>query len=261
MLINILSSGSHGNMIILDDTGNSLSGGRLILDCGIKGKELAKALDPPLVNIDGAFITHEHGDHCKGVPGLIKYGIKVYSSYESLDEMGEDVRDSNITVSVEAFQITETEHFWIMPFPAFHDGIKPLNYLIKSRFSSKKVVYITDTGYINSRFSDDVDAYIIECNYIDEKLDYNIRRNQRLKILKNRLCETHMSLRKTIEFFKRQFDGCAEPRKIPKIILIHISKGNGDAARMEREVTESVIPIFGSFPQVTAPMDGSGIYV
>lgn len=267
MLIKILSSGSHGNMIILDDTSrtlfekNSLTGGKLILDCGIKGKALVKVLEAPLSNIDGALITHEHGDHCKGVSDLLKYGIKVYSSYESLDEMGEDVRDSSNTTAVEMWKVTETENFWVMPFPAFHDVVNPFNYLIKSKFSGKKVAYIIDTGYINSQFSGDVDVYIIECNYIDDKLDYNIRCNERLKIQKARLCETHLSLNKTIEFFKKQFARYPVSNKIPKIILAHISNGNGDAKRMEREVTEALIPFFGSFPEVIAPADGCEIFI
>jgi phosphoribosyl 1,2-cyclic phosphodiesterase len=248
-------------MIILDDTGNSLSGGRLILDCGIKGKALSKVLEPPLSNIDGAFISHEHGDHCKGVSDLIKYGIQVYSSYGSLDEMGDYIRDSGSTSAAEAFKITETENFSVMPFISFHDGKNPLNYLIRAKSSGRKIVYITDTGHINSRFAGDIDAYIIECNYIDEKLDYNIRRNPQLKILKNRLCETHLSLCKTIEFFRRQFGAYPNLSKIPKIILTHISSGNGDAVRMTREVTEAVIPFFDGFPDVCAPSDGSEIYI
>ena len=261
MLIKILSSGSHGNMVILDDTESVLGGARLILDCGIKGKDLTAALEPPVSNIDGAFITHEHGDHCKGVPYLIKLGIKVYSSYESLDEMGEDVRDSRNTESVEAWKITETENFLIMPFPAFHDAANPLNYLIKSKLSGKKTVYITDTGHINSYFADDIDAYIVECNYIDEKLDYNIRRNPKLKILKLRLCGTHLSLYKTRVFFENQFKRFSNLSKTPKIILTHISNGNGDAKRMEREITETVIPYLGEFPDVRALADGSQIFV
>ena len=260
MLIRILSSGSHGNMIILDDTENSLSGARLILDCGIKGKSLVKALEPPLSNIDGAFITHEHGDHCKGVTDLLKYGIKVYSAYESLDEMGDKIRDNDNTETVEAWKITETENFTVMPFPAFHDGVNPLNYLVKSKISGKKIVYITDTGYINSRFPGDIDAYIIECNYIEEKLDYNIRRNPQLKILKARLSETHLSFKKTIEFFKKQFES-VKPAVIPKIILAHISDGNGDSVRMEREITESVIPYFTGFPEIAAAADGTEIFI
>ena len=261
MLIKVLSSGSHGNMIILDETENSLTGSRLILDCGIKGKELVGALNAPLSNIDGALITHEHGDHCKGVSDLLKYGIKIYSSYESLDEMGDDIRDSAGTVAVKPWELTETENYRIMPFPAFHDGVNSLNYLVKSKASGKKIAYIADTGYINVRFADDVDAYIIECNYIDEKLDYNARRNPRLKIIRERLRETHLSLNKTVEFFKRQFGRYSVMTKTPKIILAHISDGNGDAKRMEREVTETVIPFFGDFPDVSAPADGSGIYI
>ena len=257
MRIHILSSGSHGNMTILDDSESAMEGARLILDCGIKGRALASGLGATASNIDGAFVTHAHKDHCSGAGDLLKHGIKVYASYETLDEMGDEIRDSGGTVAARPWEITETDSYRVMPFPAFHDAANPLNFLVKARASGKKVAYITDTGHINTLFAGDVDAYIIECNYIDDILDYNARTNPSMKILRDRLSGTHLSLAKVKAFFERQFGNCPAPRKAPKIMLAHISTGNGDAKRMVGEIAETVKPYFGGLPEVAAPEDGA----
>ena len=77
MRICILSSGSSGNatLLVAGET-------RVLVDCGLSGRETLKRLqavgeDP--TKLDGIVITHEHGDHARGLGALSKsLNVPVY---------------------------------------------------------------------------------------------------------------------------------------------------------------------------------------
>ena len=230
MKIQVISSGSHGNCTVLRDNGK-----RLIVDAGIKGKQLIQGLCGTYTNISGAFVTHEHGDHAKGVPDLLRAGVRVYSAYATFDELGEvkgigSIAEHRNTVSVEAGTAVELEGYTVLPFYSYHDCREPLNYLVRCSQSGRKIAYITDTGYINSEFRD-IDVLMIECNYIDDVLEANIAKYPQLEVIRNRIQGTHLSLKKVIEFVQSQ-----DLRRCRKIILTHLSDRNSNARRMSREV-------------------------
>ena len=99
-----LGSGSRGNATVMaaDDT-------CLLVDCGftLKETELRLArLTLSASDLTGVLVTHEHGDHIRGVGALArKYGLPVYSTFgtrhavaggrQSLDE--EDWREALTT--------------------------------------------------------------------------------------------------------------------------------------------------------------------
>ena len=77
--ITSLNSGSNGNCYYI---GNNTTA--ILVDVGISCREVEKRmkkLDLPLKNVKGIFVSHEHGDHIKGVSTLAnKYQIPVYIS-------------------------------------------------------------------------------------------------------------------------------------------------------------------------------------
>ena len=74
MRFTCLASGSEGNCILIESIQNNKTE-RLLVDCGINLVNLEKRLaerSVTLKQIDGVVITHEHGDHCKGVVSVVK---------------------------------------------------------------------------------------------------------------------------------------------------------------------------------------------
>ncbi|MCX7830873.1 MAG: MBL fold metallo-hydrolase, partial [Acidobacteria bacterium] len=68
--INVLSSGSSGNAVVIQSKKNLI-----LLDDGIsfrRLKELCERQKVSIENIDALIISHEHSDHISGIKVLLK---------------------------------------------------------------------------------------------------------------------------------------------------------------------------------------------
>ena len=88
-----LASGSSGNsyVVFTDNTA-------LIVDAGISCRRIAEglgALGLSLSDVSGVLVTHEHSDHIKGLPVLLKKGLRLYANRETKEGI-EDALSVNI---------------------------------------------------------------------------------------------------------------------------------------------------------------------
>ncbi|MFR3273052.1 MAG: MBL fold metallo-hydrolase [Slackia sp.] len=88
--LHILASGSRGNATIVE---NDQTGRGVLIDCGICKRDFLARCDEARfnpANIDAVLITHDHGDHTKGLGvvmrGLAKMGRQplVYAADETV---------------------------------------------------------------------------------------------------------------------------------------------------------------------------------
>ena len=93
-------------------------------------------------------------------------------------------------------------------------------------------MYATDTYYVRNRFQG-LNYVLIECNYCLETLRKNVEAGLVAPALKDRILGSHFSLDHVKDFLR--VNVTADTRKI---VLIHLSDDNSDAARMQREVQE-----------------------
>ena len=85
--IKVLASSSAGNCYIISDGIT-----RLLLDAGVKIKDILVACDFNMDTIRGALVTHEHKDHALAVEDLTGRGISIYGS-PALANKYRDVQD------------------------------------------------------------------------------------------------------------------------------------------------------------------------
>lgn len=226
MRLKVIASSSHGNCYILQSGENIL-----LLDCGVPMKEIQKALNFQLSGVVGVLLTHEHKDHSKAAADIMGAGIDIYASYGTFDSLLLDGHHRGHPVK--ALSQFELVQFTILPFATEHDASEPLGFLLYNRTTGEKLLYATDTYYVRNRFQG-INYFLIECNYCLDILKANVEAGRVGETLKNRILQSHFSLTNVKDFLMANTS--TETRKI---VLIHLSDDNSDAARMQREVEEA----------------------
>ena len=79
-MLKVLGSNSKGNCYLL-----STSKETLIIECGIKYKDILAGLDYDLSKVVGCLVTHEHKDHSKAMQELSDNGVDIYASYMTIE--------------------------------------------------------------------------------------------------------------------------------------------------------------------------------
>lgn len=226
MKLKVLGSGSSGNCYLLQGDKETL-----ILECGIKYKDILKGLNFDLSKVVGCLISHEHKDHSKAINEIIRSSIDVYLSPGTIEAINYEALKLTTThlvrliASEEQFKVGG---FTVLPFEAEHDAAEPLGFLI-SHEEIGKLLFITDSYYCQYQFSG-VNHILIECNYSKEILEENIK-NGLNPVLARRLLKSHFSLDNAKEFLK-----ATDLSQVKDITLIHLSSNNSNASLFQEEI-------------------------
>lgn len=140
----------------------------LLVDCGFTMKEtIARLHHLGLTpgDIDAVLLTHEHGDHVKGVGPLSrKFALPIWCTYGTYRQ----TRDNRFTSvrlfhAHEPFAIGDCE---VDPFPTPHDAAESCQFVFSAgntRFAS-----VTDLGVCTPHVVqklEKINGLVIECNY------------------------------------------------------------------------------------------------
>lgn len=207
----ILASGSKGNCTYVE-----IKNKKFLIDVGINFLNLSKKLNDINVRpeeIEGIFITHSHIDHINGLSTMLKkVNPKIYISEKTKKELKFEINNCYLIDELITF-----DDFNIKPIKLSHDVAECLGYIFDD-----KMVYITDTGYINNKYYDDLTnktAYIIESNHdVDMLMESNRPYFLKMRILGD---EGHIS-NKDCGYYLSKFIG--EDTK--HIVLAHLSENN-----------------------------------
>lgn len=216
MKIKHLASSSSGNAHLLDDT--------VLLDAGLSVKKLRKQVD--LRAIEFVLLSHEHGDHSKSVPDLLRSAVPVYTSRGSAEALGID--SHHRTTMVDSVRWHRKGDWKFMALDNVHDAEEPYSYLINK--GSNRLLYMTDTAYSKYNFSG-LTHILIECNYSREIVKENIAEGSVPEAQLKRLVQTHFGLEDVLEFL-----AASDLSKVREIHLLHLSDRNSDAEKFERAV-------------------------
>lgn len=154
-----LASGSKGNALYLEGEET-----KVLIDAGISFKALTEKLgeiDVEIGEIDAILVTHEHGDHIRGLEKTAqKLDIPIFANSETakatLGEMKSRPR-FKIFSTGETFEFGEFE---IHPFSVQHDTLDPVGFAV--RFGGVKLGICADLGFATTL----VRASLLECDYL-----------------------------------------------------------------------------------------------
>lgn len=143
-----LASGSSGNATLIEAS-DGLHRTRVLVDCGLGLRQLiarlaVEGIDP--ADLDGIFITHEHGDHIGCAPMLVaRYGVPLwtsagtaqYAAFAGLESALNLVRDGQV------FAIGGLQ---LHPFTVPHDAREPLQ--LRCTDGDRVLGLMTDIGHV-----------------------------------------------------------------------------------------------------------------
>jgi phosphoribosyl 1,2-cyclic phosphodiesterase len=224
MKLKILNSGSVGNCYILETETTAL-----IIECGVKFKDIMQALDFNLGKVAGVLISHEHGDHCKSVKDVMAAGLNVYASDGTIAAM----KVANHHRAFRLFKQTPKQigEFKILPFDVKHDAAEPFGFLIHHK-ECGNLLFVTDTYYVGHTFKG-LNNILVEANYDQKIVDARLKDGNIHGKVRDRVLESHMSI-ETCKGLLEANDLTA----VNNIVLIHLSDGNSNAADFKKQVQD-----------------------
>lgn len=218
LFITSLNSGSNGNCYYVGNEAEAI-----LVDAGISCREIEKRmyrLGLNIQNIKAVFVSHEHSDHIKGLPTLIKkYQLPVYIKPATM-QSGLLHFDSHLVKTFNAHEPVSVGKLSVTAFPKFHDASDPYSFVVS--YNNICVGVFTDIGRPCKqliKYFKQCHAAFLEANYDEEMLDkghYPIH-------LKNRIRSGlgHLSNRQALELFVTH-----RPVFMTHLLLSHLSKNN-----------------------------------
>jgi phosphoribosyl 1,2-cyclic phosphodiesterase len=214
----LLGSGSSGNATLVSD-GDT----HILVDIGLSGRETARRLRECGIepgDISAIVVSHEHGDHCRGVAPFVKgLDIPVFMTEATLAGSGMALNPKNHRriASGECFEVCG---FSFTCFSVPHDSVDPLGFVVERK--GIKIGIALDLGYLSNLVLERLrgcDGIILESNHDVQMLKigpYPWALKQRVMSRNG-----HLSNDSVAQFLANDFDGNAA-----HVVLAHLSKKN-----------------------------------
>lgn len=173
--VKVLASGSSGNALLV-----SAGGCAVLVDAGLSARKIAVHLEAHGLSagdLAGILLTHEHGDHARGLKVLCgKNSVPVFATpltAESLRRSGVEAA-WNLFSSGAAFAIGSFE---VLAFSVPHDAADPVGFVL--RHGGRKFAVLTDLGHATRQVVEcvrGVDGLLIETNHDEALLQQDKKR-------------------------------------------------------------------------------------
>jgi phosphoribosyl 1,2-cyclic phosphodiesterase len=214
----LLGSGSTGNTTLVSDGAT-----HVLVDVGLSARETVRrlrecGLEPE--QISAIVVSHEHGDHCRGVgPFAKKLNTPVFIADGALNSSGMvvDERKLQRIVSGDCFEVRGIQ---FTSFSVPHDAADPLAFVIEK--DGIKIGIVLDLGTITNLIRERLkscDGIVIESNHDLQMLKlgpYPWALKQRVMSRSG-----HLSNDSVAEYLENDFDGSAK-----HVVLAHLSQKN-----------------------------------
>ena len=171
MRVSVLGSGSAGNATLVW-AGNT----RVLIDAGFSGKDLARrmavlSIDPE--SVDAIVITHDHGDHTKGMGVFARrHGTPLYMTEPTRDACSKLLKGEEDVITYRAGRPFNIGDVRIEPFITVHDAADPVGVAVVDECTGLRLGVATDLGRPTAQIRhalSECDFLVIEANH-DEVL-------------------------------------------------------------------------------------------
>lgn len=145
MRVTVLGSGSRGNAILVE-SGEI----RILVDAGFSGKDLARrmaAVDVEPESVTAILITHDHGDHTRGMGVFARrFGTPLYLTRPTREVCSRLLGGRERVVEYDSAAPFDLGSLRIQPFLTVHDAADPIAVTITDTVTGSKMGVATDLG-------------------------------------------------------------------------------------------------------------------
>ncbi|BFM06428.1 MBL fold metallo-hydrolase [Halioxenophilus aromaticivorans] len=205
--------------------------GLILVDCGFTVKETVRrmarlGLSP--ADLNAVIVTHEHGDHIKGVGPLARrYKMPVYMTAGTYHQSS--VGNVPHLHLIEGYSAFTVEDMHIQPVAVPHDAREPSQFVISA--NSKRLGILTDLGSVSEHVYEQYhgcDALILEANHDPTMLangpyPYSLKRRVGGQW-------GHLSNAQALQFLAEIYSD-----KLCQLVVAHISQKNNCFELVQRE--------------------------
>ena len=219
-----LNSGSNGNCYYVGTKTDAV-----LIDVGLSCRETEKRMKQlglSMKTVKAIFVSHEHGDHIKGVSTLAnKYSLPVYITAKTAKHGPRLI--SHLTKSFVANKSISVSDLIITPFVKCHDASDPHSFIISC--NGITIGVLTDIGNVCK----EVIHYFKQCHavFLEANYDEIMLENGKYPVqLKNRIRggEGHLSNKEALELFVTH-----RSPALSHLLLSHLSKENNSPEMVE----------------------------
>ena len=220
------ASSSAGNLYTVSD-GES----RLVIDPGVRPAELDRALGWGVSTLAGCLVSHHHGDHARAVGKVMKRGVTVYASLQTLEHLR--IHGYHRTMTLVPLREVEIGSWRVLPLDLRHDADGALGFLIGR--GDDRLLYACDTGWVPYRFTG-LTHIAVEANYSLPLL----RESDTPVAQKRRVLRYHMGIERVLDLLEAN-----DLSKVREIWLLHLSDRHSDAQAFRDQVAcQTGIPTY-----------------
>lgn len=235
MRVTVLGSGSAGNSILVESTST-----RVLVDAGFSGRDIERRLAELEVaadSIDALLITHDHGDHTRGMGILARrWGMPLYITEATRIACARLLRGDERVVDYSTEEPVVIGDLRVNPFLTVHDAVDPIAVTVTEVTTGEKMGIATDLGRPTASVRHalrDCDLLILESNH-DEIM---LRESPYPWSVKARIASSHghLSNRAAGELAAELWHD-----RLAAVVLAHLSEQANDPCCAEEVVGDSL---------------------
>jgi phosphoribosyl 1,2-cyclic phosphodiesterase len=180
MHFSVLGSGSGGNGAVVAGPE-----GALLIDAGLSARQTLSRLEAVGVAaaaVRGVLLTHEHGDHTRGLDVLLRgplAGVPVFANPHTCEMLRPTLRSAAAWRLVETGSVFDCAGWRVETFSVPHDAVDPMGFVIGDRAGAARLGVLSDLGHsttaVLARLRE-LDALFVEANHCPRLLAADTRR-------------------------------------------------------------------------------------
>ncbi len=157
-----------------------------MIDAGLSAKQLTVRLRQVGIepaSLDGILLTHEHGDHVRGLKVFLKQNpIPIFTTQATARVVRETGIEGGTWKFFDAGQVFAIGALAVETFAIQHDAVDPVGFVVGN--GTRRLGFLSDAGFVTRSMTErlrKLDGLFVEANYDEDLLEADTKRPWSIK--------------------------------------------------------------------------------